>query len=98
MLEIKKEPGVTDYLSGAMDDFDSLIVTLNSVQDPKQFISLLRDLTRSHRILRIKGFIDIPEKSMRSVIQAVGPRIETYFDRPWKSDEKRAGTHFAVLC
>ena len=25
VLEIKKEPGVTDYLSGAMDDFDSLI-------------------------------------------------------------------------
>ena len=71
------------------DDFDSLIVTLNSIQDPEQFISLLRDLTQSHRILRIKGFIDIPDKSMRSVIQAVGPRIETYFDRPWKSDEER---------
>jgi tyrosine-protein kinase Etk/Wzc len=25
VLEINKEPGVTDYLSGAMDDFDSLI-------------------------------------------------------------------------
>ena len=71
------------------DDFDSLIVKLNSVPDPKELISRLQNLTRSQRILRIKGFIDIPGKSMRNVIQAVGPRIETYFDRPWNSEEER---------
>ena len=32
----------------------------------------------------------MPGKPMRQVIQGVGSRIQTYFDRPWKSGESRS--------
>ena len=44
---------------------------------------------QSHDILRLKGFLDVPNKAFRHVIQAVGPRIEQYFDRPWGAEEQR---------
>jgi cobalamin biosynthesis protein CobW len=31
----------------------------------------------------------VPGKPMRLALQAVGPRIERYFDRPWRSEEQR---------
>jgi len=49
----------------------------------------LEALCEAHEIYRIKGFLDIPGKPMRMVIQGVGKRFETYFDRPWKPDEAR---------
>ncbi|MDI6835562.1 MAG: GTP-binding protein, partial [Rhizobiaceae bacterium] len=42
------------------------------------------------------GFVDVPGKPMRLVIQAVGSRIDTYFDRPWAPGEKRE-THLVVI-
>ena len=33
--------------------------------------------------------MSVPGKPMRHVIQAVGPRIERYFDRPWQDGEDR---------
>ena len=42
-------------------------------------------------VLRIKGFVPVASKPMRLVIQAVGPRVEHYFDRPWQAGEDRAG-------
>ena len=30
-------------------------------------------------------------KSARLVVQAVGQRVETYFDRAWRDDEAREG-------
>ncbi len=39
-------------------------------------------MIRAHDILRLKGFAAVAGKPMRLVIQAVGPRVETYFDRP----------------
>ena len=41
-------------------------------------------------IFYIKGFVDIPGKPMRHVIQGVGPRFQRYFDRPWAADETRS--------
>ena len=40
-------------------------------------------------MLRLKGFAAIPGAAARLAIQAVGPRVTAYFDRPWKADEKR---------
>jgi cobalamin biosynthesis protein CobW len=42
-----------------------------------------------HDILRLKGFADVAGKPMRQVIQAVGSRIDTHFDRPWAAGETR---------
>ena len=39
--------------------------------------------------MRIKGFVDVPGKRRRHVVQAVGARVGRYFDREWDSGEVR---------
>ena len=46
-------------------------------------------MSLDHDILRIKGFVNVLGKPMRHVVQAVGPRIDRYFDRPWGDGETR---------
>ena len=46
--------------------------------------------------MRLKGFVDVPGKPMRLIVQAVGSRIDCYFDRPWGKDEPR-GTRLVVI-
>jgi len=38
----------------------------------------------------VKGFLDLPGRARRQVVQAVGDRIEQHFDRPWLPGETRA--------
>jgi cobalamin biosynthesis protein CobW len=71
------------------DDFDSFVVELGDVNSPDELEETLRALTVSHDILRIKGFLNVPSKDMRHVVQGVGPRLQRYFDRPWRDDEAR---------
>jgi cobalamin biosynthesis protein CobW len=73
------------------DDFESFAVELGEIRDQKQFIANLKPVLTDHGILRLKGFAAISGKPMRLVIQAVGPRIEAYFDREWKTGENRRG-------
>jgi len=44
---------------------------------------------QEHTIYRAKGFAAIPGKPMRHVLQAVGQRLDTHFDRLWAPDEVR---------
>lgn len=72
------------------DDFDSFVVALGPVGDLAPLTVKLQQLLQQHDVLRLKGFLDVPHKDFRQVIQAVGPRIEHYFDRAWRDDEIRA--------
>ncbi len=78
------------------DEFESFVVEAGSVADPKAFTDKLKGIIADHDILRLKGFVDVPGKPMRLVVQAVGQRIEHYFDRPWAKDETRA-TRLVVI-
>ena len=49
--------------------------------------SQIPDIIQQFGILRIKGFLHHPNAARREVIQAVGPRVQYYFDRPWHADE-----------
>jgi cobalamin biosynthesis protein CobW len=40
-------------------------------------------------VLRIKGFVDVANKPMRLQVQAVGSRVNHYFDRAWAPGETR---------
>ncbi|WP_422370944.1 cobalamin biosynthesis protein CobW [Hoeflea sp.] len=71
------------------DEFESFVVTLGPISDPAAFLEGLKSLIVSHDILRLKGFADVAGKPMRQVIQAVGSRIDTHFDRPWSAGETR---------
>jgi cobalamin biosynthesis protein CobW len=55
--------------------------------------ALLRGLeavVREHEVYRAKGFAAVEGKAMRLVVQGVGRRFDSYFDRPWAVDEPRA--------
>ncbi|MEL6577542.1 MAG: GTP-binding protein, partial [Pseudomonadota bacterium] len=47
-------------------------------------------LAEARDILRVKGHIAIAGKPMRLVVQAVGARVRSQFDRAWKPGEERA--------
>ncbi|MGH6760119.1 MAG: cobalamin biosynthesis protein CobW [Phyllobacterium sp.] len=71
------------------DEFESFVVGLGPVNEPKGFVEKLKSVIADHDILRLKGFVEVPGKPMRLVVQAVGSRIEHYFDRAWHADEPR---------
>ena len=71
------------------NDFESFAVTLDEIDDKEVFKSIIQYVVGANDILRVKGFAAVAEKPMRLVVQAVGPRIETYFDRDWLADEPR---------
>lgn len=72
------------------DEFESFSVSLGPIDDADALEARLLDVVNAHDILRIKGFLDIPGKPMRHVVQGVGPRFQRYFDRPWAADETRS--------
>jgi cobalamin biosynthesis protein CobW len=49
----------------------------------------LENLVKTQEIYRIKGFVAVPNKPMRLVIQGVGNRFEQFYDRLWRTDERR---------
>ncbi|WP_421858308.1 cobalamin biosynthesis protein CobW [Oricola sp.] len=71
------------------DEFASFVAEAGPVSEPTVFVDGLKRMIGAHDVLRLKGFCDVPGKPMRLVVQAVGQRIETYFDRPWGADEAR---------
>lgn len=71
------------------EDFESFVVELGPVEDPDVLRGRLHAAIASHDVLRVKGFLDVPGKPMRHLVQAVGPRIEHYFDRFWRDGEDR---------
>ena len=71
------------------DDFESFIFTRPEIDDPKAFAKTIGEVIQIHDILRLKGFAAVKGKPMRLALQAVGPRVETYFDRPLDGQEPR---------
>ena len=71
------------------DDFDSFVVSLDNPDNPEELVTRLKSAIENHGILRAKGFIAVDEKDMRLVVQAVGNRIQHYFDREWNEGEER---------
>ncbi len=78
------------------DEFDSFVVDLGPIADPAVFVEKLKGVIAEHDVLRLKGFVDVPGKPMRLQIQAVGSRIDHYFDRAWTPGEARA-TRLVVI-
>jgi len=77
------------------DAFESFVVTLGEITDPKAFSDQVSTIIGAHDILRLKGFAAVSGKPMRLTLQAVGPRVETYLDQPF-GDTARA-TRLVVI-
>ena len=56
---------------------------MGEVDDANAFAEKVANVIRRFDILRLKGFAAITGKPMRLTLQAVGPRVDTYFDRPF---------------
>ncbi len=78
------------------DEFDSFVVDLGPIAEPVTFIERLKTVIGHHDVLRLKGFVDVPGKPMRLQLQAVGSRVDQYFDRAWTPGEVRA-TRLVVI-
>ena len=71
------------------DEFDTFAVTLGQIGNVEAFKAKLGSVIADHDILRLKGFVAVTGKPMRLVVQAVGRRIDSYFDREWRDGESR---------
>jgi len=78
------------------DDFSTFIVEVPDAADQKTLLGRITKTIESHNILRLKGFASVADSNARLLIQAVGPRLNSYFDRPWRSDETRS-TRLVVI-
>ncbi len=88
--DVESRPSVHDGEDGHdHDDFESFIVAPGEIADPEGFEGRLKDAVASHDIFRIKGFLDVPGKARRLVVQGVGDRFQRYFDRDWRDGETR---------
>jgi len=65
------------------DDFDSVTISLPETSDPEALAESIRRLAREQNILRVKGYVAVKGKPMRLLVQAVGERVRSQFDRPW---------------
>jgi len=71
------------------DDFDSFSIRLPAIAGKEELLAIIETTIRDHDVLRLKGFAAVPGAAARLAIQAVGPRVSAYFDRPWKDGETR---------
>ena len=72
----------------AHDHFEQCVIKLGEV-DGEKLQAALNGLIAQYPIYRVKGFVALPGKPMRQVLQGVGERLETHFDRLWQADEPR---------
>lgn len=73
------------------DDFESFVAETAEVADAAALEARVRAVLDGHAVLRLKGFVPVRDKTARLVVQAVGTRVDSYFDRPWRDGEARTG-------
>ncbi len=78
------------------DDFVSFIVELPGQQDKATLLNRISKTVEAHDILRLKGFANVAGSESRLLVQAVGPRLNSYFDRPWNTTERQS-TRLVVI-
>ncbi len=76
------------------DDFDSFVFDLGELGhaevERERLLAALGALVEAHTVYRIKGFVAVPGKPMRLLVQGVGRRFDAHFDRRWRDDETRS--------
>ncbi len=71
------------------EDINSVHFVLNREFEPQVLVEALKNLLQQHEIYRVKGFVAVPNKPMRLVLQGVGSRFEHFYDRFWLGNEAR---------
>jgi cobalamin biosynthesis protein CobW len=71
------------------EDINSVELITEDTFNPEHLVKQLQKLVRQQEIYRIKGFVSVPNKPMRLVLQGVGNRFDTFYDRLWSKDDLR---------
>jgi cobalamin biosynthesis protein CobW len=71
------------------DEFETFVVTGGAIADVDALAAALSELLVAQDILRLKGVVAVRGSPTRLIVQAVGQRLLTYFDRPWRENEPR---------
>lgn len=71
------------------DEIDSVQLQSDRAFTPEGLVEKLKAIVAAGEIYRVKGFVSVPNKPMRLVLQGVGDRFDSFYDRPWKPEEPR---------
>ena len=71
------------------DDFDSFVIDIPAVVNPDDLAKRVATAAEEENVLRVKGFVEVGGKPMRLLVQAVGPRVNHYYDRAWTAEDDR---------
>ncbi len=78
------------------DEFESFVADLPEAACPDRLAEGIERAIVAHSLLRVKGFASVRDKPMRLVVQAVGPRVNRYFDIPADNTSPRT-TRLVVI-
>lgn len=78
-----------DELDHEHDDFDSFVIDIPSIANPDELATRVALAAEQENVLRVKGFVEVGGKPMRLLLQAVGPRVNHYYDRAWTAEDDR---------
>ena len=73
------------------EDFDSAVFDIPELEHADDVVARIERLAKEEHILRVKGYAVVSGKPMRLLVQAVGSRVRTQFDRMWAADEQKRG-------
>ncbi|MEO0924423.1 MAG: cobalamin biosynthesis protein CobW [Cyanobacteria bacterium J06643_13] len=71
------------------EDINSVELIFELPFEPQRLVQQLKELVAEQEIYRVKGFVSVPGKPMRLVLQGVGNRFDSFYDRLWTADEPR---------
>ena len=71
------------------EDINAVQIIVEAAFEPTSLVKRLQSLVQRQEIYRIKGFVSVPHKPMRLVLQGVGDRFDYFYDRPWQPNEVR---------
>lgn len=71
------------------EEINSVQLVLDEAFEPRPLMKRLQQLFQEAEIYRVKGFVNVPNKPMRLVVQGVGKHLESFYDRAWETDEPR---------
>ena len=73
------------------EEFESAVFSIAEFDSSETLVQRIQKLADEHQILRVKGYAAISGKPMRLLVQAVGSRVRSQFDKIWQPDDIRAG-------
>lgn len=72
------------------DDFDTFVLALSEISDVERFNKSVVEMLNEENILRLKGYISVRGKPMRLLIQAVGKRFRSQYDKAWGEEPRQS--------